>query len=81
MAEVRCKRCDRTAGGLDDPPLPGPAGELVLAGTCKSCWEIWRDEQVKLINENKLSPANTEHYEFLVGQMKTFLKLSKAKKT
>ena len=78
MAEVRCKRCDAQAQGLEDPPLPGPAGELVFAGTCRSCWEIWRDEQVKLINENNLSPANAEHYEFLLGQMKSFLKLARS---
>ena len=75
MAEVRCRRCDSTAEGLDAAPLPGAAGELVLTHTCTACWEIWRGEQVKLINENKLSPANAEHYDFLVEKMNDFLKL------
>ena len=76
MAQVRYKRCNSQNEGLSGAPLPGDAGELVLAGTCKACWGIWRDEQVKLINEKSLSPAKAEHYEFLVGQMKVFLKLS-----
>ncbi len=75
MAEIRCRRCDSTAEGLGAAPLPGVAGEMVLAHTCTGCWEIWRGEQVKLINENKLSPAKAEHYDFLVGRMKDFLKL------
>ncbi len=75
MAEIQCRRCDSTAEGLGAAPLPGVAGEMVLAHTCTGCWEIWRGEQVKLINENKLSPANAEDYDFLVGRMKDFLKL------
>ncbi len=75
MAEVRCRRCDSTAEGLDAAPLPGSAGEMVLSQTCTACWENWRGEQVKLINENKLSPAKAEHYDFLVDRMKDFLKL------
>ncbi len=75
MAQVSCSRCEATAGGLDGAPLPGDDGQLVLAQTCSGCWELWREEQVKLINEHKLSPANPEHYTFLVGKMKGFLKL------
>ena len=77
MGELRCKRCAVTGEALVDAPLPGEAGELILAGTCRSCWKVWCTEQVKLINENKLSPANPEHYEFLLTQMKGFLKLAR----
>jgi Fe-S cluster biosynthesis and repair protein YggX len=76
MASVRCSRCESTGDALERTPLPGAPGELVLARTCRACWELWRGEQVKLINEHKLSPANPEHYTFLVDQMKVFLKLS-----
>ena len=75
MDEVRCRRCESTGEALATPPLPGPPGEAVLQHTCQPCWEIWRGEQVKLINEHKLSPANPEHYTFLVEQMKGFLNL------
>ena len=76
MAEVRCKRCRETAEGLASAPLPGAPGESVLAQICRSCWEIWRGEQIKLINEHKLSPAKPEDYAFLVEKMKDYLSLS-----
>jgi Fe-S cluster biosynthesis and repair protein YggX len=75
MGSVSCRRCDSTAEGLGATPLPGVPGEQVLQQTCRSCWDAWRGEQVKLINEYRLSPANPEHYAFLVEQMKGFLKL------
>ena len=75
MSQVQCRRCDSRAEGLDAAPLPGAVGETILARTCTACWEIWRGEQVKLINENKLSPAKAEDYDFLVDRMKDFLKL------
>lgn len=76
MTELHCRRCESKGEGLATAPLPGPPGELVLARTCRSCWGLWRGEQVRLINEYKLSPANPEHYTFLLEQMKAFLKLS-----
>ncbi len=75
MGDVRCRRCESEAPGLAAAPLPGAPGERVLAQTCRSCWDVWRGEQVKLINEHGLSPANAEHYQFLVDQMTGFLKL------
>ena len=75
MSEVRCARCDQTAEGLPRAPLPGGPGDLVLAETCGSCWQLWREEQIKLINEKQLSPANSEHYDLLVQEMKRFLGL------
>ena len=75
MGNVQCRRCDSEGQGLASAPLPGSAGEMVLSQTCQGCWDLWRGEQVKLINENKLSPAQTEHYDFLLEQMRSFLKL------
>ena len=77
MATVHCRRCDSTGEGLAAAPLPGAPGELLLGRTCRSCWDVWRGEQVKLINEHSLSPANPEHYAFLLEQMRGFLKLDR----
>ena len=77
MAEVLCRRCDSTGQGLDGVPLPGPVGLLVQSQTCRECWDLWRGEQVKLINEHKLSPAKREDFDFLVDEMKGFLKLER----
>lgn len=76
MGKVNCRRCDSMGVGLATAPLPGTPGEAVLAQTCQTCWDVWRGEQVKLINEHQLSPANPEHYAYLVEQMRGFLKLA-----
>ena len=75
MASVQCSRCGSTAPGLDRAPLPGPAGQAVLEQTCKACWDEWLPAQVILINEKTLTPANPEHFDYLIGEMKTFLNL------
>ena len=76
MTRFQCRHCGSTADGLTKAPLPGEVGQLVRDGTCAACWQEWLGEQVKLINENKLSPANPEHYDFLVERMKGFLRLA-----
>jgi len=75
MAEVSCSRCGSTAPALERAPLPGPAGAAVLAQSCAVCWREWLGMQVKLINENRLTPANSEHFDLLVREMRAFLNL------
>lgn len=75
MPEVNCSRCGSSAPGLESPPLPGPVGRAVLASACAACWREWLGAQVMLINESGLSPANPQHFDYLVEQMKTFLNL------
>ncbi len=78
MTEVSCSRCGSTVTGLEQPPLPGEIGEQVLSQTCASCWKQWLDVQVKLMNENRLTPANPEHDDQLIEHMKVFLSLTAA---
>ena len=75
MSQVQCSRCGESREGLDGAPLLGEAGQQVLSRTCAQCWEEWARAQVIVLNERKMSPANPEHYEFLLGEMRTFLKL------
>ena len=75
MADVQCSRCGSTAPELERAPLPGEVGRLVHEQTCQSCWKAWLGAQVILMNENRLSPGNPEHYDLLVREMTTFLNL------
>ena len=75
MAQLTCSRCGSTADPLESAPLPGEIGEMVLARACPACWKQWLGAQVMLINEYRLSPVNPEHYQFLVKEMKSYLKL------
>ena len=73
MSQVRCARCSRDAEGLDRAPLPGDVGQQVLSQVCGACWKEWLGEQVKLINENRLSPADPTAFAFLLERMKDYL--------
>jgi len=75
MTEVQCARCGQTGPGLEAAPLPGTTGERVLAGTCAACWREWLGMQVKVINENRLSPSDPRHFDFLLAQLRAFLNL------
>ena len=68
-----CSRCGSTAEGMERPPLPGTDGKRIHEQTCKACWDEWLAAQVILMNENRLSPGDPEHYARLVREMKTFL--------
>lgn len=75
MAEIQCTRCEQSAPQLNRAPLPGDVGQQLLASTCTACWKEWMAAQVIVINENSFSPANPEHYQKLLVEMKAFLKL------
>ena len=78
MAEVHCRRCGATRAGLTGAPLPGATGAQVQAEICAVCWQEWKGMQVKLINEYRLSPLDSQHFEFLMKQMRTFLNMADA---
>jgi Fe-S cluster biosynthesis and repair protein YggX len=78
MADVHCSRCGNTRQGLERAPLPGSAGAEVAASVCATCWGEWKGMQVKLINEYRLNPLDTQHFDFLIAQMRTFLHLAGA---
>ena len=78
MAEVHCSRCGATRAGLAGPPLPGAAGAQVAQSVCATCWQEWKGMQVKLINEYRLNPLETQHFDFLMTQMRTYLNLADA---
>jgi Fe-S cluster biosynthesis and repair protein YggX len=75
MSQVRCARCGQEAEALARAPLPGEVGESVLERVCRECWSSWLGEQVKIINENQLSPADPAAFEFLVARMKAYLSI------
>jgi Fe-S cluster biosynthesis and repair protein YggX len=78
MADVHCRRCGTTRAGLPAPPLPGAQGAEVQREICAVCWQEWKGMQVKLINEYRLSPLDSQHFAFLMTQMRTFLNLAQA---
>lgn len=75
MAIVTCTRCKTDRPGLERAPLPGELGQTILANVCSACWKEWLGTQVKYINEYRLSPLDSKHFEFLMEQAQAFLQL------
>lgn len=75
MAVVTCSRCKKQAPGLERAPIPGAAGQTILANVCAACWKEWLGMQVKYINEYRLDPLDPRHFEFLLEQTRAFLSL------
>jgi Fe-S cluster biosynthesis and repair protein YggX len=76
MEEIACSRCGaKPFPPLERAPLPGPIGARVLERVCPACWREWLGMQVRVINEYRLVPAEPQHYEYLLAQMKAFLNL------
>jgi Fe-S cluster biosynthesis and repair protein YggX len=74
--EITCRRCGQTRSALTAPPLPGKWGPIVLAQTCAACWAEWIEEQTRLINHERLLPAEPEHRKVLYARMVGFLSLA-----
>jgi Fe-S cluster biosynthesis and repair protein YggX len=78
MGEIVCLRCGERKPALVQAPLPGKWGPIVLAHTCPDCWHAWIDEQTRLINHERLLPAEPENRRVLYLRMAEFLNLESA---
>jgi Fe-S cluster biosynthesis and repair protein YggX len=74
--DLVCARCGRRAPPLAEPPLPGRRGRLVHERVCAACWGEWVEEQTRLINHERLQPAEPADRATLYARMEEFLKLS-----
>ena len=74
--EVTCRRCGQRREALERAPLPGKWGPLILDQTCAACWHEWVEEQTRVINHERLTPAEPEHRALLYQKMKAFLNLA-----
>lgn len=70
---VDCVWLQREDEALDFVPWPGELGRRVYASVGKQAWAAWLAHQTMLINENRLSPMNPKHREYLAAQMEKFL--------
>lgn len=74
--QLVCSRCGERKTALLEPPLPGRRGQLVQAQVCADCWQAWVEEQTRLINHERLQPAEPADRQRLYALMSEFLKLS-----
>ena len=69
---VHCIKLDQDAEGLDFPPAPGELGKRIYESVSKQAWADWLKHQTMLINENRLSPVNPKHRQYLEEQMERY---------
>lgn len=69
---VHCIKLDTEAEGLDRQPYPGDLGKRIFEQVSKQAWSDWLAHQVMLINENRLTPIDPRHRQFLEQEMEKF---------
>ena len=73
---VQCKKLGKELPGLEKPPFGGATGKLIYDSISAEAWAMWKDMQIKVINEYRLNMGDKKDYQVLVEQMLTFLGLS-----
>lgn len=69
---VNCVVLKKEAEGLDKAPYPGELGQRILENASKEAWQMWMKQQTMLMNENRLSPVDPKHRQFLIEEMEKF---------
>ena len=69
---VQCVKLGKQAEGLDRAPYPGELGQKIFDNVSKDAWQMWLKHQTILINENRLSPIDPKHRQFLEQEMEKF---------
>jgi Fe-S cluster biosynthesis and repair protein YggX len=69
---VKCIKLGREAEGMDFPPYPGELGKKLYDNVSKEAWQAWIKHQTMLINENRLSLADSRARKYLAEQMEKY---------
>ena len=70
--KVQCQLLGEELDGLAFQPYPGDLGKRIFETISQQGWQRWLAHQTMLINENRLSPINPEHRQFLEAEMEKF---------
>ena len=69
---VHCVKLGKEAEGMDFPPYPGDLGKKIYESVSKEAWQLWLSQQTMLINENRLSLADSKSQQFLKEELEKF---------
>ncbi|MCI5072862.1 oxidative damage protection protein [bacterium] len=70
---IHCQKLKKNLPALSEAPLPGDFGQKVLNHISAQAWEMWIEEQTKLINEHKLQLFKKESRDLLLKKAEEFL--------
>lgn len=69
---VHCVKLGKESEGMDFPPYPGDLGKRIYESVSKEAWQMWLSQQTMLINENRLSLADSKSQQFLKEELEKF---------
>ena len=72
---IFCKRLQREVAGLDEAPLKGAIGQVILENISAEAFNEWLEIQIKIINEERLDLSEESAQERLYRQMVAYLNL------
>ena len=73
---IKCSKLGIEAPGLEAPPFPGELGQEIYEKVSAQAWQAWSgDMMIKIINEYRLNLAESDQYDILIQQMRSFLNL------
>ncbi len=74
---ITCSRCGKQAEppAAHRVPFPAAAKDRVLGSICADCWKEWEGQEVKVINEYRLSFMDPQHRQVIQQACFDFLNL------
>ena len=72
---VQCKKLNQALPGLDKPPFGGEIGKKIYDHISKQAWQMWKEMQIKILNEYRLNMGDPRDHQVMMEQMLTFLNL------
>jgi Fe-S cluster biosynthesis and repair protein YggX len=69
---VNCVKLGRELPGLARPPFPGELGKRIFENVSTDGWDMWKEQQVLLINHYGLNMADPSAQQFMIEQMEEF---------
>jgi Fe-S cluster biosynthesis and repair protein YggX len=72
---VKCIKLGQDLPGLAKAPFAGEMGQKIFDSVSQQAWDMWKDLQIKIINEYRLNMGDADDYQVLVEQMLAFLNL------
>lgn len=69
---VNCIKLGRELPGMDNPPFSGELGDRIFNNVSAQAWEMWKEQQVLLINHYGLVLADSRARQFLMEQLDEF---------
>ena len=69
---LTCIKLKKELEGLAAPPFPGKLGLKIFENVSKEAWSTWLEQQIMLVNENRLNLADPEASSYLMQQTERY---------